>query len=85
MFAYGVHQGMEEYRQRAVDLLEQIPAEDNRIVRAFVEAGIKCPDAFTSQAIIELKRQYCEQRKCLYCRIGHRYLASNAIRRQPCS
>lgn len=80
MFAYGIHQGQEEYRQRAIDLLEQIPAEDNKIVRSFTAAGVPCPDAFTSQAIIELRRNYCDKRKCLYCRIGHRYLAANAIR-----
>ena len=44
-------------------------------------AGIKADCAFASQALIELRRNYCDTRKCLYCRIGHRLL-SQAARRQ---
>ena len=53
------------------------------LVRTFTDAGIDCPDAFTSQAMIQLRRGYCEPRKCLYCRIGHRMLAERAVRRTP--
>ena len=42
---------------------------------------IPCRDAFTGQALIELRRNYCEPRKCLYCRLGHRFLARKALRR----
>ena len=31
-----------------------------------------------SQALIQLRRQYCEARKCIYCRIGHQLLAKAA-------
>ena len=65
---------------RAVELLQSLPAEHNTIVDLFTRAGIRCRDAFTSQALIQLRREYCEPRKCLYCRIGHRMLASRAPR-----
>ena len=81
MHAYGTITGHSALCERAVELLQSIPSENNSIIRLFESAGIDCPDAFTSQALIQLRRNYCEPRKCLYCRIGHRYLATRAIRR----
>lgn len=78
LYAYGVVFDDEERRQSAIDLLHSIAPESNKIVRLFQTAGIPCDDAFTSQALIQLRRNYCEPRKCLYCRIGHRILASKA-------
>jgi len=77
--AYGAAYGRPELHERAVDILSALPPENNSPVRAFTEAGVRCPDAFTSQALIELRRSYCDTRKCLYCRIGHRLLARKAI------
>lgn len=81
MHAYGTITGHSALCERAVELLQSIAPENNSIIRLFESAGIDCPDAFTSQALIQLRRNYCEPRKCLYCRIGHRYLATRAIRR----
>lgn len=67
---------------RAIDWLQQLPPENNRIVTAFATAGLRSRDAFTTQALIHVRRNYCEQRKCLYCRIGHRLLAASARRRE---
>lgn len=63
---------------RAIALLEDIRPERNSIVTLFTSAGIKCDDALTSQALIQLRRNYCEARKCIYCRLGHRLLATDA-------
>ena len=63
---------------RAIALLEDIRPEHNSIVTMFKAAGIKCDDALTSQALIQLRRNYCEPRKCIYCRLGHRLLATDA-------
>ena len=60
----------------AITLLQAIPPEKNSIIEMFSRAGIKSQNAFATQALIELRRQYCETHKCLYCRIGHRMLAS---------
>lgn len=62
------------FADRAIALLESLRPENNAIVQQFTFAGIDCRDALTSQALIELRRQYCEARKCLYCKIGHRLL-----------
>ncbi len=78
MVAYGLQFGDDARLDAAIALLQSLPAEKNSIVSIFTDAGIPCSDAFTSQAIIQLRRNYCEQRKCLYCRIGHRILAAKA-------
>ncbi len=77
---YGLTHGDTALMDRAVDMLQQLPAEKNSVVELFTRAGIPARDAFATQALIQLRRQYCEQRKCLYCRIGHRLLASKAPR-----
>lgn len=76
MYAYGLIYGQDNYTERAMELLRQVKAENNYITRIFQAAGLPCNDAFTSQAMIELRTNYCENRKCLYCRIGHRLLAA---------
>ncbi len=76
LYAYGAAYDNHERQETAIALLQSLKAESNMIVRSFISAGVNCEDAFSSQAIIQLYRNYCEQRKCLYCRIGHRILAT---------
>lgn len=80
IYAYSIRHNQPQLRQRALTLLHALPSEANSIVTLFNSAGIASPDAFTSQALIQLRRQFCEPRKCLYCRIGHRMLAREARR-----
>jgi len=74
IIAYGRLTGTDN-TTRAVEMLMSLRAENNSIVRIFRSAGFKIDDAFKSQAVLQLRRCYCEQRKCLYCRIGHRLLS----------
>ncbi len=76
LYAYGLAYGDTAMRERAVALLHSLAAERNSVVRLCQDAGMTCDNAFTSQAMIQLRRAYCEPRKCLYCRIGHRLLAA---------
>ncbi len=80
ILAYGTLHGDPDAMTRAVRVLEELPAERNSVVNLFCDAGIKPVDALATQALIQLRRAYCEPRKCLYCRIGHRLLAAKAIR-----
>lgn len=74
LFAYGVRSKQPEYCDRAIHILESLPSEKNAIVSGFTQAGIKTGHAGDSQALVQLKQEYCEKKKCLYCRIGFRYL-----------
>jgi len=64
-----------KYCDRALALLDKIPAERNAVVSTFIKAGINASTAGDSQALIQLRREYCEKKKCLYCRIGFRILS----------
>lgn len=78
LYAYGELTGNYEMTDKAIKLLEDLRAESNSIVSHFVAYGIDCPDALTSQALVQLKREYCDARKCIYCKIGHRLLSKAA-------
>ena len=78
LYAYGEALDDDRRRELAVDILHNVKAERNSITDIFVRGGLKCRDAFTSQAFIQLRKSYCTPRRCLYCRFGHRLLAENA-------
>lgn len=76
MMAWSDFTGDDLLAERAVDILEHLPPENNRFTRDFTAAGVACPDAFVSQAMVQAHTAYCDVRKCLYCRVGHRLLAA---------
>ena len=74
LFAYGRHTSKEVLCDRAFDFLEQLKAENNYIIRMWKECGLEVKSAGDSQALIQLKNQYCDRKDCLRCRIGYEYL-----------
>lgn len=74
LFAYGRHKGSERLCNRAFDFLEALKAENNHIVRMWKEVGLAVGTAGDSQALIQLKKTYCDKKDCLRCRIGYEYL-----------
>ena len=74
LFARGTAYGDEQLQERAVALLEQLRAEENFIIRQWRQCGISVTSAADSQALIQLKREYCDRRDCLRCRFGYEYL-----------
>lgn len=71
-FAYGRHMGRDELVQRALDLWESLPAEQNRYTRIWEYATPL--NAFESQAQLELAREYCEKSLCRQCPLAKRRL-----------
>lgn len=74
LFAYGRYRGESKYEDRAVDMFTKLPPEDNYITRVWRETGITARSAADSQALIHLRRNYCDRRDCLRCRFGFEYL-----------
>ncbi len=74
LYAYGMHKGNETLCQRATAFLEELKAENNYIIRLWEQCGLKAAHAGDSQALIQLKKEYCDKKKCLYCRFGYEYL-----------
>ncbi|SFA46008.1 Protein of unknown function [Pedobacter suwonensis] len=74
LFAYGKHTATPYFINRAIKLLESLPAEQNAITDKFTGAGVKIANAFASQGILQLKKRYCNEKKCLSCGIGIKIL-----------
>lgn len=71
---YGEAHGRDELEDLIEQALALLSAEKNRITALFEEMNIKASHALHSQGILQLKRQYCDQRQCLTCGIGHQVL-----------
>jgi len=52
-------------------ILSGIKPENNRHIRIWKKLGFEPHDAFSSQALLHLKKYYCDKRNCLTCQIGH--------------
>ena len=74
LFAYGRHRSEEALCERAFNLLEQLPPENNHIIRMWQQVGLVVQNAGDTQALIQLKKEYCDRKDCLRCRIGYEYL-----------
>lgn len=77
MFAYGQAVGNPELKDAAFDLLADIPSENNSIVRGWSAAGVPVKTAFDSQALIQLRNEYCSCRKCACCPVGKSIIKMN--------
>ena len=71
LFVYGDIRGQQQYKDQAINILQQLPSEDNTILRRFCAAGLHPENAAQSQALLQLHNNYCANRQCLACRIGH--------------
>lgn len=69
--AYGSILSDPDEAEKGYNLLNDINAERNSMVKEWQGAGLKAPSAFTSQAIIQLTKEYCRRDRCLECRFGH--------------
>jgi hypothetical protein len=74
LFSYGKHLQLEYYISRSMKLLESLPKEENNIINDFDVLGVKVKNAFESQALLELRNNYCNFKKCLQCGIGNKIL-----------
>jgi len=76
LFAYGHFNDEQKFKDKALDWLEQITAESNSITKGFLKIGLENKNAHDSQALIELKNEYCSKKRCLECAIGNALLKS---------
>ena len=74
LYVYGKYTDQEKFMDKAFDLLNFLPPEKNSIVEKYKFAGIQLESAFLSQAVLQLNKIYCSQKKCLNCNIGIKIL-----------
>lgn len=75
IFTYGRRRDAAEICERAVSFLEDIRPESNAVIEDWKTAGIEAGSAFDSQALIQLRNEYCRKRRCLDCRIGSKLIS----------
>lgn len=80
LFSYRKFSGEEDKLESTINLLEQLPFEDNRITRYFQGTPITQKTALQSQALIEMFKHYCKERNCLDCAIGEKILQMQRFR-----
>lgn len=55
--------------------LQQLDPENNTVIRKWSQLGVVAKNAYESQALIELKNEFCSEKKCLFCAIGKSVLS----------
>jgi hypothetical protein len=78
-FLFGDNQNKLILKDRALEILEQMPAEKNSLINRWAGAGIVAANALESQALLQLQRNYCEPRRCLECTIGHKIIMHEPV------
>ncbi len=68
-FVYAKHRAT-NVSDELLEGLRNLPAEKNTIIQEFSKLGLKAENAFESQAYLELKRHFCNEKKCLNCALG---------------
>ncbi len=74
-FAYAKSKG-KEISEKLISLLNQVKPEANAIIDKFSSFGLKAQNAFETQALLQLKNEYCNKNRCLGCSIGMELLKS---------
>jgi hypothetical protein len=74
LFVFGENQSKSNLKDRALDFLEKIPPEKNAIIENWQRLGIRVRSAFETQALLQLKNQHCDKKKCLNCLIGNKLI-----------
>ena len=74
LYFWGIYQNQETFTEKALELLENIPKEENSIIKNWKEVGLSVNSAKDSQGLLELKNEFCAKKKCLSCKIGYQVL-----------
>ncbi len=69
-YAFGLHEADDQIKDSAVDLIQQIPAEQNRFTKMFTPYGFPIKTALESQGVLEQYQFACQKKLCLQCPIG---------------
>ncbi len=77
--AYGIYMDDNRYLRKAVELLQHIPPEQNKITTQWQTVIQTNRNAAESQSLIQLYNFYCIKKKCLNCSIGMKILKMNDL------
>jgi Protein of unknown function (DUF2851) len=70
LFLYGKLKDDDRFKDRALSLLEELKPEKNHIIDKWKNLGVEPASAYQTQALLQLKNNYCKTKKCINCAIG---------------
>ena len=70
LYTYGMIHPDKSMQQKSLSWIQEIRAEQNEILTRWRELGIKIKSAAESQALLELKKEFCQRKRCLECEVG---------------
>ncbi len=77
-FAYAKSRG-EDDCALVMTIFTTLSPERNAIIDKFEASGVTARHAADSQALLQLKREYCDKGRCLHCAIGVESLKSSVL------
>lgn len=69
-YAYASERQDHASMEQTLQLMQQLPAEENTIIRQWRMIGQKVESAADSQALIHLYQHYCQHERCINCEVG---------------
>ncbi len=75
LYTYSILRQEPSQRNKTILWLNIIPPENNRVVRGWHALGLAARSAADTQALLELRKSLCLEKKCLECTIGRSLLA----------
>lgn len=60
--------------EELISTIKLIKPEKNVVIDGFKGLNVPCNNALNSQALLQLKNEYCEKNKCIQCAIGNQLL-----------
>ncbi len=77
MYTYGLYHKNENLCDKALRWMEILPPENNVLIREFKKLKMEVKNAFDTQALIFLKNEYCNYKRCLECAVGCKLMAAD--------
>lgn len=74
IYSWGIYTGSGLHKELALSFLKKMPAEDNHLIRQWLEIGYKPSSAWDTQGLLQLKVAYCSEKNCLACTIGKKLI-----------
>ena len=71
LFAYAIYHSDERMKDKCLQWLEALLPEKNTITNKWTSFKVSNANAMESQALIELKNNYCNEKRCLECSVGN--------------
>ena len=79
-YAYALYRNEARQAEKAQALLENIPAENNTIVRQWRVLGQEIKNAADTQALLHLYQNYCQHHECINCEVGYKIFQDRQLK-----